>query len=136
MHCSILKINFHFFTFNMSATIHCFPFMCNYFNLNSCTKYLDSGKAPGHFPGQNLFFFLCFFIFLVPVNLCNFKHPVVHYSWDVHEFHSILLAAWSETPWEEIFSLIPTLKQNVKWEFEFFLANTAHSGLHKLCCYF
>lgn len=75
MHCSILKINFHFFTFNMSATIHCFPFMCNYFNLNSCTKYLDYGKAPGHFPGQNLFFFLCFFYFLGTSKSVQFQTP-------------------------------------------------------------
>lgn len=58
----------------MSATIHYFPFMFNYFNLNSCSKHLDFGKAPGHFPEENLFFLLCF-LFLDISKSVQFQTP-------------------------------------------------------------
>lgn len=110
---ALFKIILYFFTFNMSATIHYFPFMFKYFNLNSCSKYLYSGKAPGHFPEQNLFFLLCF-IFLDTSKSVQFQTP-----------RGPLLLGCTQIPlhpsgclkWDSMwgnFLLIPTLKQNVK----------------------
>lgn len=72
----------------------------------------------------------------MPVHEWNFKYLVVHCPRDQYEFHLVFLADHAETSCEEIFSPFPTLRQNLKWKSDFFLAYPVHAVLNKFCCYF